>query len=136
MKKNTVTPEYFLDTTILISAITGRDLKCVEILENNNFVLYTNEYAIKEVRRILRDVFDLTSNDINESIDHIRSKCSILPQPSKNEIKNIKISDKSDKPIVATAKKLKIPLIINDHTTYIDAKKYIQTLKSNEIKIK
>jgi predicted nucleic acid-binding protein len=135
MKKNIVITECFLDTTILISAITGRNLKCVEILENRKFVLYANEYAIKEVRRILKDVFKLTSEDINESMDHIRSRCNVLPQPSTNEIINIRITDKSDKPMVATAKKLKIPLIIDDHTTYVDAKKYIQTYKSYEIQI-
>ena len=131
-----VRTKYFLDTTILVSAITGRDLKCIEILENSEFVLYANEYIIKEVRRILREVFNFSSSDINESVDHIKSKCKILPQPSKNEVKTIDISDKSDKPIVASAKKLKIPLIIDDHSTYIDAKKYIQTFKSNEINIR
>jgi predicted nucleic acid-binding protein len=133
MRKNTKAIEFFLDTSIIISAITGRSLRCVEILENKNFKLFTNEYAIKEVRRILSDVFNFTSKEINENIEYIESKCVILPKPTKNEIKNIKISDKSDKPIVSSALKLKIPLVIDDHKTYLDAKKYIKTLKSGEI---
>ena len=135
MRKNTKTTEFFLDTTIIISAITGRNLKCVEILENKNFNLYTNEYAIKEVRRILSDIFKITPNEINENIEYIESKCVILPKPTKNDFKNIKISDKSDKPIVASAIKLNIPLIIDDYITYHDAKKYVITLKSEEIQI-
>ena len=133
MQKNMEITKFFLDTTIIISAITGRSLKCVEILENRNFTLYTNEYAIKEVRRILNDVFQFTTKEINENVEYIESKCIILPNPSKNDIKNIKISDKSDTPIVSSALKLKIPLIIDDHRTYIDAKKYVETLKSDEI---
>jgi len=135
MKKNTKTIEFFLDTTIIISGITGRNLRCVEILESQKYKLYTNEYSIKEVKRILKDVFKFTSQEINENVEYIESKCIILPKPTKNDIKNIKISDKSDKPIVASAIKLNIPLIIDDHTTYHDAKKYVKTYKSDEIKL-
>jgi predicted nucleic acid-binding protein len=130
-----VTIEYFLDTTILISALTGRSLRCVEILESNKYKFYTNEYAIKEVKRILKDIFELTPDEINENIEYIETRCIILPKPSKNELRNIKITDKSDKPIVATAKKLNIPLIIDDHITFKDAKKYVNTFKSDEIEI-
>ena len=135
MPKNTKTTDFFLDTTIIISAITGRNLKCVEIFQNRNFKLFTNEYAIKEVKRILSDVFKFTPQEINENVDYIENKCVILPKPTKNDFKNIKISDKSDKPIVASAIKLNIPLIIDDHITYHDAKKYVKTLKSDEIQI-
>ena len=133
MKKSTETTEFFLDTTILISAITGRSLKCVEILENRNFKLFTNEYAIKEVRRILSDVFKFTLKEINENVEYIENKCKILPKPTKNDVKNIKISDKSDKPIVASTIKLNVPLIIDDYVTHHDAKKYVKTFKSDEI---
>ncbi len=135
MQKNTETTEFFLDTTIIISGITGRNLRCVEILENQKYKLYTNEYSIKEVRRILKDVFKFTPQEINENVEYIESKCVILPKPTKNDIKNIKISDKSYKPIVASAIKLNIPLIIDDHITYHDAKKYVKTIKSDEIQI-
>ena len=135
MQKNTGKTEFFLDTTVIISAITGRSLKCVEILENQNFKLFTNQYVIKEIKRILSDVFKFTSKEINENVEYIESKCVILPKPTKNDIKNINISDKSDKPIVSSALKLKIPLIIDDHKTYLDAKKYVKTLKSDEIQI-
>jgi len=135
MQKNTKTTKFFLDTTIIISAITGRSLKCVDILENRNFKLFTNEYVIKEVRRILNDVFKLTSKEINENVEYVESKCEILPKPTKNDVKNIKISDKSDKPIVASAIKLNVPLIIDDYVTHHDAKKYVKTLKSDDIKI-
>lgn len=135
MKKNTVTIEYFLDTTILISALTGRSLRCVEILESNKYKFYTNEYAIKEVKRILKDIFELTPDEINENIEYIETRCIVLPKPTKNELRNIKITDKSDIPIVVSAKKFNIPLIIDDYVTYKDAKKYIKTFKSSEIEI-
>jgi predicted nucleic acid-binding protein len=133
MRKNTETIEFFLDTSIIISAITGRSLKCIEILENKSFRLFTNEYAIKEVRRILKDVFKFTLKEINENVEYIESKCIILAKPTKNDIKNIKITDKSDTPIVYSALKMKIPLIIDDQQTYLDAKKYVKTFKSDEI---
>ena len=78
----------------------------------------------------MSDVFKFTPQEINENVEYIESKCKILPKPTKNDIKNIKISDK---PIVSSALKLKIPLIIDDHKTYLDAKKYIETLKSDEM---
>lgn len=111
----------------------GRSLKCAEILENKSYKLYTNEYAIKEVRQILNLVFNYIQKEINENIEYIENKCIILPQPTKNDIKNIKISDKSDTPIVSSSLKLKIPLIIDDHQTYLGAKKYVRTFKSDEI---
>lgn len=121
-----------LDTSVLVKAITRGKCPALWILENKALKIYTNKYAIKEVRRTLRDEFSFTPSEINAAVDHIERRCTVLPAPEKEEFLNIKIRDKSDRPIVHTARKLNAVLLIDDEVTHKDAKRYVETNNSAE----
>ncbi len=116
----------FLDTTVIISAVTGRALSSLWILEERDIERYTNEYVIKEVRRVLKK-FQYNPEQINKVVEHVREKCLVLSTPSKEEIKKILIQDKSDRPIVYSAKKAGCILITDDGGLRRSGKKYVKT---------
>ena len=107
---------FFLDTTIIISSVVpdrSEHIACVSILLQNNIPLLTNEYVIKETRRVLEDVYSLDQGDINQFIDYLSTKLEIVKTPSKQEFSNI-------------------ILITDDIPTKKDALNYVMTFHSNE----
>ena len=124
----------FLDSTVIISALTSRNPASVLIIIKQKFPLFTNEYVIKEVRRILGIEFKFTVDEVNRSIDFMRDILVVLPMPNKNEFKKIQIKDKSDKPIVCSAKNSGCILVTEDRLLYQNAQKYVQTLKPEELR--
>ncbi len=126
---------FFLDTTIIISSLVpdrSEHIACVSILLQNNIPLLTNEYVIKETRRVLEDVYSLDQSDINQFIDFLSTKLDIVKTPSKQEFSNIKSNDKSDRPIIYSAKKHLCILITDDNPTKKDALNYVMTFHSDE----
>ena len=72
---------FFLDTTIILSSLVpdrSEHIACVSILLQNNIPLLTNEYVIKETRRVLEDVYSLDQGDINQFIDFLSTKLEIV----------------------------------------------------------
>jgi len=123
----------FLDSTVIISAITARDPDSVLILIEQRYTLFTNEYVIKETRRILDSVFGFTPDEINRSIDLVRDNCVVLKMPHKKDFKKIKIEDKSDRPIVYSAMKNQCILVTHDRLLIKNAKKYVKALTPKEL---
>ena len=126
---------FFLDTTIILSSLVpdrSEHIACVSILLQNNIPLLTNEYVIKETRRVLEDVYSLDQGDINQFIDYLSTKLEIVKTPSKQEFSNIKSNDKSDRPIIYSDKKHNCILITDDIPTKKDALNYVMTFHSNE----
>lgn len=123
----------FLDTTVLISAITKRNIASFNLLLKYRGKLYTNEYVIKECIRVLKKEFGYSSELVNSALDHIRARCEVLPTPNKKEFRKIKIRDKADAPVVCSAMKKGCILVIDDEQTYEDAKEYIETKHSDEV---
>lgn len=123
----------FLDSTVIISAITARDPDSVLILIEQRYTLFTNEYVIKETRRILDSVFGFTPDEINHSIDLVRDNCVVLKMPHKRDFKKIKIEDKSDRPIVYSAMKNQCILVTHDRLLIKNAKKYVKALTPKEL---
>lgn len=121
----------FLDSTTFIGAFTKRSPASVLILESP-IEKCTNEYVIKEIRRILKDEYPFTSDQINRAVAHIESKCEILKTPSAEEYSKIGIRDKSDRPIICSAKKIGAILITDDYLLYHDAKKYVVSKRPEE----
>lgn len=127
--------KFFLDTNILISSLVpdrSEHIACVSILLQNNIPLLTNEYVIKETRRILEDVYSFDHGDINQFIEFISTKLEIVKTPSKEEFSNIRSNDKSDRPIIYSAKKHHCILITDDTPTKKDALNYVMTFHSDE----
>jgi predicted nucleic acid-binding protein len=81
---------------------------------------------LKELYHVLKDEIKFSDLEISYALDYLRSKCIILPTPSKNEMKKIKLRDKSDRPFVCSALKYNLELYIDDFKTFKDAEKYIK----------
>jgi len=117
----------FLDTNVLVYAITCRDRNAVNLLFHSDYRLVTNEYAIKEARRILYRAYGHSQEDIGEAIDRIRGRCIVLPTPSAESCRKIIIDDHSDRPIVAGAIAARATLLTYDHKLRVQAKRYVET---------
>jgi predicted nucleic acid-binding protein len=128
-------PRLFLDTTVIVSAVTKRNIVSYNLLLKYKGELYTSEYVIKECVRVLKKAFGYSDELTNRAIDYIRFRCEVMPIPHKNEFKKIAINDKADRPVVYSAMKKGCVLVIDDYDTYEDAKKYVETKRSDEINI-
>lgn len=126
----------FLDTTVVISAITKRNIASFDLLLKYMGKLYTNEYVIKECIRVLKKEFRYSSELINRSLDYVRVRCEVLPTPNEKEFKKIDIRDKADMPVVCSAMKKGCILVIDDEETYEDAKRYVETKHSDEVMLR
>jgi len=70
--KNTE-PKFFIDTTVAISALTGRNKDAWVLLESGRrkiIQLFVNEFVIKEVRRTLKEL-QISQGKINYAVDYI-----------------------------------------------------------------
>ncbi len=126
---------FFLDATVIISSIVpdrSEHIASISLLLQNNIPLFTNEYVIKETRRILEDVYSFDQGDINRFIEFLSTKLEIVKTPSKEEFSSIKSNDKSDRPIIYSAKKHHCILITDDIPTKKDALSYVMTFHSDE----
>lgn len=122
----------FLDTTVLLSALTGRKRAARKLLDGSH-QLFTSEYAVKEVRRVLAGHFGLPQHSIELAVDEIRSRARVLPTPGINEFQKIILSDKSDAPLVCGAMKANCVFVTDDSKTLAEARKYVKTAESEEI---
>lgn len=125
----------FLDTNILLNSLLPDrrvHISSLSILLQNNIQLVTNEYVLKETRKILEEIYSFDKEDINQLIEFLRAKIEIVKTPSKEEFKSINSNDKSDRPIIFSARKHHCVLITDDAPTKKDAEKYIQALGSIE----
>jgi len=125
--------KYFLDTNVFVRAIVRTDTFSERLFFDRYKEKLTNEYVIREVRKILKTRFGYSEFQINGAIDSIRLRCEVCSNPPPNRFKKIEISDKSDKPIVQGAIDNKCTLVTGDYNTYHDAKKYIKTKTAEEI---
>ena len=111
----------FLDTSVIIGKVLGISKEADNIFNDGYIELYTNECVIKELYRVLKKQYHFSEAQIGYAIDFVRETCTVLPMPSKNEIKSIKIRDRSDRPIVLSAKKYALTLLIDDDDLIRDA---------------
>ena len=117
---------YFLDTSVFLNWILKRSKEAEFVLSDRNIKKYTNKYVLKEIYWVLKINKEFSEESIARYIERINEKCIILPTPSKEEFGKIDITDKSDRPIVFSAMKHNLILLIDDERTYRDAKKYVK----------
>ena len=115
----------FLDTSVLIGKVLKISEDAEKVFNDPYIEKYTNEYALKELYHVPKNSFNFSETNIGYAIDYIRESCVVLPAPKKEEFKNIKLQDKSDRPIVYSAYSNNLVLFIDDERTYQDAKKYV-----------
>jgi len=121
--------EAFLDTSVILDKVLGISKEATQLFDDPDMVLHTNEYVLKEIYHVLKDEFVFTESQISYVIDFVRETCIIHPNPSKEELKTIKLSDKADRPIVVTAKKHRLTLYIDDVKTFKEASKYVEVIQ-------
>lgn len=124
----------FLDTNILMSTILperSNHIYAISIVLQNRIPLFTNDYVIKEVRRILLE-YRFGLEDVEKLIEFFQTKIEVVKTPSKEELETIKAKDKSDGPIIKSAEKLDCVLVTDDTIAKRSAEKYVTAISSAE----
>ena len=125
--------KFFLDANILLNSLLPErraHISSLSIVLQNNIPLVTNEYVLKEVRKILEETYSFNQEDINQFVEFFRTKLEVVKTPSKEEFKTINAGDKSDRPVIFSAKKHGCVLITDDAPTKKDADRYVIALGS------
>jgi putative PIN family toxin of toxin-antitoxin system len=121
----------FLDTSVLLSAILGRNKKSWALLNSifPKIELITSDFAIKELNRTLRKEYGESEENINAAVDFIYGKCEVVKKPRREEFVKFNIRDKNDRPIICSAIKEKCNfLVTEDKYLEEDAEKHIPTI--------
>lgn len=120
--------KFFIDTTVTISALTGRNADAWILLESGKkevVSLFVNEFVIKEMRRVLDELL-ISQENINYAVDYIKECCVVRKNIPKNEFLKYRIRDKNDRPIIAGAVYESAILVTEDSALKEDAEKYIE----------
>ncbi len=126
--------KFFIDTTVAISAITGRNKDAWILLESGKkrlISLSVNEFVIKEIRRTLNG-FEFSQEKINYAVDYISECCTIRKNVSKTKFSKYVIQDRNDIPILAAAVQESAILITEDNVLKNDAKEYLECINPSE----
>jgi|GEM_PF-4080182 len=125
---------FFIDTTVAISAITGRNKDAWILLESGKkrlVLLFVNEFVIKEIRRTLKE-FDFSQENINYAIDYVTECCTVRKNVPYAKFSKYVIRDRNDIPIFAGAMQESAILVTEDNALKNDAKKFLECLNPSE----
>lgn len=125
---------FFIDTTVAISAITGRNKDAWILLESGKkrlVSLFVNEFVVKEIRRTLKE-FDFSQENINYAIDYVSECCTVRKNVPKARFSKYVIGDRNDIPILVGAMQESAILVTEDNPLKKDAKKYIECVDPSE----
>jgi predicted nucleic acid-binding protein len=125
---------FFIDTTVAISAITGRNKDAWILLESGKkklVSLFVNEFVIIEIRRTLIE-FDFSQERINYAIDYVSECCTVRKNVPKAKFSKYAIGDRNDIPILAGAVQELAILVTEDNPLKNDAKKYLECVDPSE----
>jgi predicted nucleic acid-binding protein len=126
--------KFFIDTTVAVSAETGRNKDSWILLESGRkklISLFVNEFVIKETRWALKEL-GFSQEKINYAVDHILERCTVRKNVPKTEFSRYNIRDKNDLPILAGAMHESAVLVTEDALLKADAKKYIESATPSE----
>ncbi|MFH1199678.1 MAG: PIN domain-containing protein [Candidatus Micrarchaeota archaeon] len=124
----------FLDTNVLVSgtALPRLNPYAERIMAGTLSENYTNEYAIKETRRVLQERFKVPINVANDAIEFIRQHATVVATPPVDSFIKYDIVDKSDRPIVCSAVQLCAILVTEDRLLRKEATRYVKSVSSSE----
>jgi predicted nucleic acid-binding protein len=126
--------KFFIDTTVAISAITGRNKDAWILFESGKkrvISLFVNEFVIKEIRRTLKE-FNFSQEGINYAIDYVSECCTVRKNVPKAKFSKYIIQDKNDIPILAGAVQESAILVTEDNPLKNDAKTYLECVNPSE----
>ncbi len=118
----------FIDTTVAVSALTGRNKDAWILLESGKkrvVSLFVNDFVVKEIRRTLKEL-DFSQDKINYSVDYVSECCTVLKNAPKTKFSKYNIQDKNDVPVLAGAVQESAVLVTEDNALRKDAKKYLE----------
>ncbi|VVB56388.1 Uncharacterised protein [uncultured archaeon] len=104
--------KFFIDTTVVVSAVTGRNKKAWVLLESGRkkvISLYVNEFIIKETRRTLK-VLQISQEKTNYAVEYILECCTVRGNVPKKEFS----------------------VVTEDNVLRKDAMEYIESIKPEE----
>ncbi|GEM_PF-3065760 len=117
---------YFFDTGFFYYLFSTRHPEC-RALYSSPERKYTNEYALKELRRIFVER-GFVQADVEDFLSDVRKKCVVLAFPNRNRLASIRISDRSDVPIVLGAMDAKAVLVTLDRKLARECKPYVPSV--------
>lgn len=126
--------KFFIDTTVAVSAVTGRNADAWVLLESGRrkiVSLFINDFIIKETRRTLK-VLNFSQENINYAVDYIQDCCTLRRNIPRKEFSKFKLLDKNDIPILAGAVHESAVLVTEDGLLRDGAKEYIESLTPGE----
>jgi len=126
--------KFFIDTTVAVSAVTGRNTDAWVLLESGRkkvVSLYVNEFVIKEIRRTLK-ALTISQENINYAVDYILECCIVRKNVPKKEFSRFSIRDKNDIPILAGAVQESAVLVTEDGLLKNDSKGYVESVTPEE----
>lgn len=126
--------KFFLDTTVVVSAVTGRNTEAWVLLESGRkkvISLYVNEFIIKETRRTLK-VLQISQEKTNYAVEYVVECCTVRGNVPKKEFSRFKIRDRNDIPILAGAVQESAILVTEDNVLIKDAMEYIESVTPGE----
>jgi len=123
----------FLDTSVIIAAILETSEPASRLVFSSGWDLHTIEYALKEIRRVLRKQYRFPEQRITEALDYVRNNVVVHRTPPAIRFKKLDIRDRSDRPRVYAARALGCILIIDDERTYRDALKYVEAVRLDDL---
>ncbi|VVB88950.1 Uncharacterised protein [uncultured archaeon] len=121
--------KFFVDTTVAVSALTGRNDEAWALLDSGRrglVLLFVNEFIIKEIRWTLKG-FRISQEKINYGIGYVMECCTIRKNVQRSELLKYNIRDKNDLPVIAGAVLDSAFLVTEDNLLAEDAKKYIES---------
>lgn len=119
---------FFVDTTVAVSALTGRNDDSWTLLESGRrglILLFVNEFILKEIRWTLKE-FRISQEKINYGIDYVMECCTVRKNVQKTGLLKYNIRDKNDRPVIAGAVHESAFLVTEDSVLREDVKKYIE----------
>jgi predicted nucleic acid-binding protein len=131
-------PGYFLDTNVLVTAFLieesdGRRL--LELGRRGKARLLTSDYVLRELRFALVRKFRVPAGIVESFIlDEIAPSLLILRKPSRQEVRGfrLKISDRSDIPILIPCVKHGLTLVTLDSKVVKSAREFIKVVSPRE----
>lgn len=126
--------KFFIDTTVAVSAITGRNTDAWVLLESGRrkvILLFVNDFIIKETRRTLK-LLHFSQENINYAVNYILECCAVRRNVPKKEFSRFNIRDKNDIPILAGAVHESAILVTEDSVLRDDAKGYVESVTPGE----
>ncbi len=112
------------DTNLLISSIfwNGKPYYIVQLALNNSIEIITSSYILNETRRVLRNEFNLSEQEIDDIINCILRYATVIePTEQVDVIKR----DPADNHIIACALAAKADYVVTRDKDILDLHKYV-----------